>query len=221
MTNDTDSDTDVVAVAAPPTDDWVGLEDELGGELPAPKQRLRMGKVTWVLIGLLAVAGGFYAGVRVEKNNAPTTTAAGGANAFAAFAAGGGRGAANGATATTVAGGPAAPGAGANQGQGQGQQGTGGAGGAGGAGGGRTIGTVKLVDGTNVYVADSAGNTVKVLTTPESRVTRTVTGTVADLKPGDAVVVTGAAAADGTVTATAVTTGGAGGFGGGTGRNGG
>ena len=38
-------------------------------------------------------------------------------------------------------------------------------------GGGATIGTVKLVDGTNVYVQDTAGDDIKVTTSPSTQVT--------------------------------------------------
>jgi hypothetical protein len=83
------------------------------------------------------------------------------------------------------------------------------------------------VDGTNVYVQDQQGNIVKVSTQPGMVVTVSKPGTVADLKPGDTVVVRGQAGADGTVAATSLTTAnGTGGLGGGAGsgragRNGG
>jgi hypothetical protein len=92
---------------------------------------------------------------------------------------------------------------------------------AGAAGAGRTIGTVKLIDGTNLYVTDSSGNVVKVATTGAS-FTKTDSGSVTDVHPGDTVVVTGATGSDGTVNARSVVLGGAGGgFAGFGGRGGG
>ena len=81
-----------------------------------------------------------------------------------------------------------------------------------------TVGQVKLIDGTNVYVTDTSGNTVKVATTG-STISKSAPGTVTDLAIGDTVIVRGATGSDGTVTATAITdsgaAGAAGGFGGG------
>jgi len=93
---------------------------------------------------------------------------------------------------------------------------------AGGGGGGATVGQVKLIDGSNIYVTDSTGNVVKVATTPDSQITVTTSGTAKDVKPGDTVLVTGTTGDDGTVTATAVRDQGAGGagFGGFGGRRG-
>ena len=58
-------------------------------------------------------------------------------------------------------------------------------------GGGATIGTVKLVDGNNVYLTDSSGATVKVTLAKGGTVTVSKKGTLADLTPGTAVVVVG------------------------------
>lgn len=100
-----------------------------------------------------------------------------------------------------------------------------GAGGAGaGAGGGATVGQIKLIDGSNIYITDSTGNVVKVATTSASQITVTSTGTIKDVKPGDTVIVSGSTGDDGTISATAVRdsgAGGAAGFGGFGGRRGG
>ena len=77
--------------------------------------------------------------------------------------------------------------------------------------GGSTVGTVRLVDGTNIYVTETSGTIVKVATNPQSQITVTAAGTVRSINPGDTVVVSGAAAANGTVTATSVRDSGAGG----------
>jgi hypothetical protein len=90
----------------------------------------------------------------------------------------------------------------------------------GGGGAGATRGTVKLIDGTNLYVTDNSGNVVKVSTTGAS-FTKTVPGAVTDVHPGDTVTVIGPAGADGTVTARTVVLGGGLAFGGGRGGGGG
>ena len=78
---------------------------------------------------------------------------------------------------------------------------------AGGAGGG-TAGTVTLIKGSSLYVTDATGNTVLVHTTPASRVSKTVNGTVRAIHPGDSVTVTGAQAKNGSYTASAILIGG-------------
>jgi hypothetical protein len=80
--------------------------------------------------------------------------------------------------------------------------GGGGTGGGTGAGGGGTTGTVKLVDGTTVYVTTSDGNIVIVHTNSDTTVT--TAGTVKDLTTGSTVTVTGQTAADGSVTASRI-----------------
>jgi len=93
---------------------------------------------------------------------------------------------------------------------------------AGGRAAGSTFGTVKLVDGDTIYVTASDGSIVKVKTTAgATTISRSVTGTAADLQPGQTVVVQGAAGPDGTVAATRVTEGGQGGQGGQGGARGG
>ncbi len=67
------------------------------------------------------------------------------------------------------------------------------------------------------------GSTVTIVTSPSTVVTKTVAGTLGDLIPGQALVVTGSQNADGTYTATRIVIGGAtfGGFFGGGGGGGG
>jgi hypothetical protein len=183
-----------------------GIEDVLGFELPPPAERSRRARInvaTAVLATLVIAAGAFFAGVRVEKSHAKSSGTSNLAAAFSRFAAG--RTGGTGGTGTTGRGGAAAGAGGA-------------AGGA--AGAGVTVGTVKLVDGDNVYVTDTAGGITKVHVPSSATISVTQTGKVGDVKPGDTVIVRGAAGGDGTVAATSLTdsgTGGAGlgGFGGG------
>jgi hypothetical protein len=65
-----------------------------------------------------------------------------------------------------------------------------------------TTGTVKLVDGSTLYVQTADG---AVVTGPDTTVGTLTPKALKDLAAGAAVTVTGAAAADGTVAATTVT----------------
>lgn len=90
-------------------------------------------------------------------------------------------------------------------------------------GGGETAGTVTAIKGSTLYVTDASGNTVKVKTSAASQVTKTVTGKVTDIKPGDTIVVRGSKGRNGVIAADSISLGGAGAisFGGGpTGTNG-
>ena len=68
-----------------------------------------------------------------------------------------------------------------------------------------TTGTVEYAKGNVLYVKDNDGNTIKVKLKAGSDVTRTATTDAEDVQPGDSVVDQGAANANGTVAATAVT----------------
>jgi hypothetical protein len=183
---------------------------DVDGELAAPP-RARLPRLTLLLAAGVLLAGGFFAGVKADR-----------------WQNGGGSDAGRG----TAAAGAARP-DGAVPGQssaGQGQN----AGAAGGSGSGRqnatgpgtTAGTVKLVDGSTVYVTDASGTIVKVTTNADTKIRIARDGKPADLKPGDTVVVRGEAGDDGTLAAATVTQGQtgagfAGGTGGGTGAGGG
>lgn len=160
----------------------------------APRRR-RVGVLTTALAFALVAGVAFYAGVLVQKHQKSSSTSSA-ATALAALR---------------------------NGARGGGAAGTGGAGGAG-AGGGRgaVVGQVKLIDGSNIYVTDAQGNTVKVATNAGSQFSKSDTGSLADVKIGDTVVVQGPQGADGTYQAQRVSVGGAagtgrfgGGFGGG------
>ena len=84
-------------------------------------------------------------------------------------------------------------------------------GGAGGAGfGGQqqsnaTVGSIRSKDGSTLYVEDSSGNTVKVKTTSNSKVTRAASSSTGAIHPGDSVVIQGTKSSSGVVTATQIT----------------
>jgi hypothetical protein len=73
-----------------------------------------------------------------------------------------------------------------------------------GSGAGPTLGTVSTVSGRTLYVTDSQGNTVKVLTSKSSTVSRSADAKVTDIHPGDAVVIQGQKRKSGTVKAQSI-----------------
>ncbi|MFB7051923.1 DUF5666 domain-containing protein [Streptomyces vinaceus] len=173
---------------------------DISAELAAPP-RPRLPWLTLVLSGGVVAGLAFTGGALVEKGHlqgSPGTGSAG--RNFAAGAGGQGRT------------GPAQGGAGT--GQSGGRQGFGGATGGPGAGAGATTGTVKLVDGTTLYVTDAAGEVVKVTTDANTQITQAKSGKVSDLQPGQTVTVRGSQNPAGDLAATTVAQGGAGGFGG-------
>jgi hypothetical protein len=178
--------------------DWPDEPDEL----PRRPRRRLLGAggnpLALALLGVLLLACGFIGGVLVEKgessSSAPaTSSAAGFASRLAAL-----RGSAS---AAGTAGGT--PGSGAGGGF------FGRAGGSTGAG--ATTGQVAYVSGSTLYVTNSEGNTVKVTAAPGVSVTKTVKGDVKGIHPGETVVVTGAAGANGTISAEAIRVGSSGG----------
>ncbi|MER7466638.1 DUF5666 domain-containing protein [Streptomyces sp. NPDC097981] len=191
---------------------------DIAAELAAPP-RPRLPWLTLLLSGGVVAGLAFTAGALVEKGHLQGSPGAGS----------GGRNSAAG------AGGQGRTGSGRSQSQGQGQgqgatgpgragtgqngprQGFGGTTGSPGTGGGMTTGTVKLVDGTTLYVTDAQGNVVKVTTDDNTQITEAKNGKVSDLQPGQTVTVRGSQNPSGDVAATTVAQGGAGGFAGGRG----
>lgn len=68
-----------------------------------------------------------------------------------------------------------------------------------------TFGTVKLVDGTNVYVSDAQGNVVKVATNGQTKVRVSTDADVSKLAASTTVIVQGTRDKDGVLTATQIT----------------
>jgi hypothetical protein len=156
------------------------FDDDLEGQLKARTPLKLTSRTTLALSGSVLIVLGFIGGLLVQKNFG--TTPASNSNRAAAAGngfngAGGGTGAAGG--------------------------GTGAAGGA--AGRGATTGTVKLVDGTTIYLTTANGDTVTVKTSGTTAVRILQTGTAKDIPVGATVVVQGTADADGIITATQVT----------------
>jgi hypothetical protein len=67
-----------------------------------------------------------------------------------------------------------------------------------------TFGTVANVSGRTLYVTDAQGNTIKVLTSRSSTVTRSADSKVGDVHPGDTVVIQGQKRRGGTVKAQSI-----------------
>ncbi|MEU6173953.1 hypothetical protein ABZ832_18780 [Streptantibioticus parmotrematis] len=187
--------TDPEAVLAEPPD-----ARDISAELAAPPRR-KLPWLTLALSGAVVAALAFAGGALVEKNNLNGSGHAGGT-----FAAG-----ARGAAGTGTGSGTGASGAAGRFG------GSGASAGAGrsGSGSGMTMGTVKLVDGSTIYVTDAQGDIVKVTTGKSTQVTEAKPGKASDLQPGQTVTVRGTQDSSGDIAATTVTEGASTGFGGG------
>jgi len=162
--------------------EWLEGPDE---ELPRRPRRRLLSPLPLALLGVLLTAVGFIGGVLVEKGQSSSSSSGGSslASRFAAL-----RG-----TASST-----------------GTAGTAGAAGAGGAAGGfsrPTAGTVAYLDGSTLYVTNSEGNTVKVITSDATTVSKTVNSSVKDIRPGETVTVRGATGSGGAITAETLTVG--------------
>ncbi len=179
------------AVSVPP---WTPDDgDDLARLLAGRARRRGTHRSTLALAATALVAAGFAGGAYADQQlgHAPATTAAttrrfaGGGFAGAGFAGGGPAGGG------FAGGGPAGTGTGAS-----------------GAGGARlTTGTIRLVDGTSVYVQTATGSLVKVTTTATTTVVVSKAATVGSLRAGERVVVLGSTTGQGTVTADQITQG--------------
>ena len=155
----------------------------LAAELLA-RRRKRLPMLTLALIVLVAAVAAFIGGIEANKHWGKSSTSSSGipSSVAAAFA---GRGFPGGASSRAGAGGFPAFGA-ANA----------------------TTGTVTLIKGVTIYVTNAAGNTFLVKTSARSRVSKSVSGSVKTIHPGDSVTVTGSQNKDGSISARQVTIGG-------------
>jgi hypothetical protein len=185
------------------TDWYEPIEEDLP---PRPRRRLAT-PATLVLAAVIIGAGGFFAGVKVQKSQGSTASGATLAGAGSGF--------------------PGRPGGGGPAGGGAAG---GGPAGGGGSGGPAATGTVANKHGSTLYVSTPDGTTVKVQVNKNAKVSRTATTGSKGIYPGDTVVVQGTKSKDGSVSATQVNAtakgasaggfGGFGGFGGGGGGGG-
>lgn len=98
-----------------------------------------------------------------------------------------------------------------------------GANGANGGRGGATVGTVQSVNGNTISVTDQQGQSKTITLNAATTITKSATGSAADITTGQTIIVRGTANSDGSTTAQSVNigNGGFGGFGGPGGGNGG
>jgi hypothetical protein len=152
-----------------------------------PRHRL-LTPITALLFAILVGIGGFIAGVQVEKGETSSSASST-------------RGAGRLAGLPSTASGSAPAGASGNRGF------------AGAGGAGATVGQVEYVSGSDLYVTNLEGNTVKVLT-DGAQITKQVSSTVKGVHPGDTVIVQGTTHSNGSVHAATVRDSGSSGVGG-------
>jgi hypothetical protein len=183
---------DLLDLLSSPLDDRG--DDELTAVLTR-RPRAKLPSLTLILVAIVVASAGFLGGAMVGKHYG-SSSSGNLAAAFSRFA---------GARASATAS------AGAGSGSGLGGR-TGGLFG----GGNATVGTIKLVDGSTVYVQTTAGDIVSVATSAGTKVTVSNTVPVKDLRPGETVIVEGSKNSSGAIAATSIsqTSLGAGGFGG-------
>lgn len=177
-----EDDTEVLPMPSGEPGHTPGYDGDLAAALATAAPRRWHNKTTLVLAALLFLVGGLLGGIEVQKRWGAT---ADGAKNRTDLPAGRGSGRFPGAAGPPTGAGPggdtpSAAAAGAT-------------------------GTVKLVDGATVYVQTADGSVVTVRTNAETTVRASQRSALTDLKAGDAVTVQGAADAEGTVTATTVT----------------
>jgi hypothetical protein len=166
------------------------FSDDLAAQLAAREPRHVVTRTTAILAGVVLALGGFAAGAQVQKSYGTPSAAAQGAGQSSAANAGQGQGAGNS----------------GGQGQGRGANPRTGASSAADSGqdSAAVIGTVKLVNGTTVYVETSTGQVLTVRTSGSTTVLTTQPASLSDLAAGTTVTVEGARAGE-TITATKVT----------------
>ena len=166
------------AMTAPP-EAPTSADNELLTQILSRRRR-RLPLLTKALGALLVVALAFVVGAEVQKHFGKTASASTGgtAAATAAFAR------------ARAAGGLPAFGGASRGGFGSAPSGT--------------TGTVTLIKGSTLYVTDSSGTTSLVKTSARSLVTKTVTSSVKNIRPGSVVTVVGPQAKDGSYTATSI-----------------
>jgi hypothetical protein len=185
-------DTDgLLDVLSRPLDNGDGLTAVL-----ARRPRAKLPSLTVVLVVVVVASAGFIGGILVGKHYGSSGSLASRLGAFAAAEASPSAGTGSGSR--TGLGG-AGGGFGGARG---GLSGTGGTGGF--AEGNATVGTIKLIDGSTVYVQTSAGDIVQVSTSSGTKVTVSSTVPVKDLQPGETVIVEGSKNSSGGVSATSI-----------------
>jgi hypothetical protein len=157
--------------------DWYEDEEAPGEDaVPRRPRRKLVTPVTGALAAVVLVAGGFIGGVQVQKHQGGSSSGGARAGSFAA----------------RFGGGAGTTGSGSGSGSSSTQSSA-------------TTGTVANVKGSTIYLTTSDGTTVKIRTNDNSRVTRNASSSASNIHPGDTLVVQGARASSGTVTASSIT----------------
>jgi hypothetical protein len=184
-------------VNTPPAgpDDSTGSDGDRDGDddlatLLRKREHARPNRVTWVLLTLLVLTAGFVVGAFANQKFGSAANSSRTATGFPAGFPSGFPGAFPG----------GAPLGGASTGQAVGGSATAGLANA-------TVGTVKLIDGQNLYVTTTNGETVKVKVPAGTPVTSQKKVPLSDITAGATVIVRGEAGGDGTVSATSVSEG--------------
>ena len=160
-------------------------DQEFEEELPDRQRRRFFTRGSAALAALVIGAGGFYAGVRVEKGHTASSTSSGFSLPSAVAGGSSSRGGASGLGSGGFPGGGVSGGANAS------------------------IGTVGSVNGDTIYVTETSGNTIEVKLYSATKITKTETIAKKSVRPGDSVVIEGVKGSHGSLTATSVSDSGA------------
>ena len=170
----------------PPVDDFDDFDDdeeddEEDRRRAETHRRRRATQLTAALALVAAIGVGFVSGVFFQKHQGTTGSSAAGSSGIAAFLRGRGAG-----------------------GTGSGFAGFGG--GTSSASSGLVTGSVSAISGATLYISSGTSSALtKVVTVPSSTITVPTSGTLADIQPGDTVVVRGAQQKDGSFAAASIT----------------
>lgn len=167
--------------------------DDLHAELAAAAPKQWRNRTTLWLGALALVVGGFLGGVLTEKHFGASAATDARTAAIQQFLNGGGAGGFGGGR-RGAGGASAAPTSAASSGSGSAAVQT-------------NSGTIKLIDGTTVYVGLAGGDVLTVQTTSATKISVGSATKLSQLKVGQSVTVTGPTDATGQVTATSITAG--------------
>jgi hypothetical protein len=167
------------------------LEDLTQDQLPGRPRRRLLTALTVPLLGLLLAAGGFLAGIEVEKGHG-----SGSATGGLASSAGGARG--------SVSGFPGAAGVGARSGRLPGGGSGFPAGGFGGAGAGGTTGTISSISGRTIVLKTTSGSSITVTLTSATSLKKQQRVGHNAIRPGDTITVAGIAGKGGSIKASSI-----------------
>lgn len=187
-----------------------GGHADLNDALAAVAPRRWWNRTTVGLLGLALLAGGFLGGIQAHERWGTGETQAGGvpggAGVPSGFGAGPGGSRGPGAPGARPDSTPSGPAQGGSDQGGSDQGGAEQSGGAQPAMGG-TVGTVKMVDGTTLYVQTDAGETITVRTGADTTVKVSQTASLESITSGLPVTVEGVPDSEGVISATAITAG--------------